>query len=741
MAEAAIDPPPPSNNAGDHNGLAIPPLDPLFFSQGLPDSLDFDPFDQECNDIDFDSLHFDFDFSLDDLLAGTDGLDSDFVNLPGSDPYQNCLKNICEEASPEFQDVYVNEDGTISNSSSSMQPDVFHVPGDQCMHEYSVDQGQDVSRPFSVLPSESNVSKSSNDSRISICPSPESQGSGNCVSGVSEDANKSVISPDSGNFSVKNVSVAQKVNVGELTDNKSKRKISLLKRKKPGEDANGWDSTTSKLQKSKCIFANNDDNCAGSGEILSEEDEKRRARLMRNRESAQLSRQRRKQYVGELEDKVRNMGSTIQDLNARIAYIMAENATLRQQLGGGGTPQPPMVHSPPGMYPPQMMYPWMPYGVPPYMVKSQGSQVPVVPIPKLKPHQVASAPKASKKPVNNKSEVKTKKVASVSFLGLIFFILLFGGLVPMVNVRYGGIVESLNGASGNSHNRFDQMHQDRILVNGSYYGKNNGGRETLGSSPHGLEGELNTERALGNGSVPLAASLYVPRNDKLVKLDGNLIIHSVLATERAMASHEDPSKNASDTSLAVPGDLVPIGPVSGGRQAYLNRNPSEHPRALGFASDSSLQEWFREGIAGPMLSSGMCSEVFQFDVSSAIVPASSTQNVSMERGQNSTQLLKIRNRRVLNGLPSLPRSSHNTSDETSGRNSQKDHFSGNNSRSSMIVSVLVDPKEVDDMEGKGVMGPKSISRIFVVVLLDSVKYVTYSCMLPFKGNTPNLVTT
>uniref|UniRef100_M1DUM1 Transcription factor hy5 n=1 Tax=Solanum tuberosum TaxID=4113 RepID=M1DUM1_SOLTU len=59
-----------------------------------------------------------------------------------------------------------------------------------------------------------------------------------------------------------------------------------------------------------------------------------------------------------------------------------------------------------------------------------------------------------------------------------------------------------------------------------------------------------------------------------------------------------------------------------------------------------------------------------------------------------------------------------------GTNGKQENFSKNKSLSSMVVYVLVD--------GNGIIGPKSTSRIFVVVLIDSVKYVTYSCMLPFK---------
>lgn len=145
----------------------------------------------------------------------------------------------------------------------------------------------------------------------------------------------------------------------------------------------------------------------------------------------------------------------------------------------------------------------------------------------------------------------------------------------------------------------------------------------------------------------------------------------------------------------------------------------------------------------------MCTEVFQFDVlsasaaSGAILPAPTTRNISEEQNQNSTHTSKGRNRRILRGLPiPLPDSSHNISEQHSTRRkSEQGNLKGNSSASPMVVSVLVDPREVGDADVDGVMGTKSISRIFVVVLIDSVKYATYSCMLPFMGSAPHLVTT
>jgi hypothetical protein len=251
-----------------------------------------------------------------------------------------------------------------------------------------------------------------------------------------------------------------------------------------------------------------------------------------------------------------------------------------------------------------------------------------------------------------------------------------------------------------------------------------------------------------NASEPLLASLYVPRNDKLVKIDGNLIIHSIMASEKAKASQDaQVKKEKSETGLAIPKDwdsalAIPEVGRNRGQHPNVYRVSAEQRRAIGSgsaktlkdhmkssATDGKMQQWFREGIAGPMLSSGMCTEVFQFDVSpapGAIVPATAVGNISTETRRNATNINKSRNRRILHTLPDpLPGTRLNITEEHA-RNLPKDHLPGN--KSSMVVSVLVDPKEDSDVDG--MMAPKSLSRIFVVVLIDSVKYVTYSCGLP-----------
>lgn len=144
-------------------------------------------------------------------------------------------------------------------------------------------------------------------------------------------------------------------------------------------------------------------------------------------------------------------------------------------------------------------------------------------------------------------------------------------------------------------------------------------------------------------------------------------------------------------------------------------------------------------IAGPILSSGMCTEVFRFDVSPAstggiipAAPAAAAAAAAVNRTANSSHPAKTRNRRALHPyaqpIPLPSAAPQNGTEEGGGGGA-----AGRPASPAMVVSVLVDPREAADAEFEGVISPKSVSRVFVVVLLDSVKYVTYSCVLPFKA--------
>ncbi|TKW27302.1 hypothetical protein SEVIR_3G248700v4 [Setaria viridis] len=495
-------------------------------------------------------------------------------------------------------------------------------------------------------------------------------------------------------------------------------------------------SVSASASASRAAAEDSDERGAG-GE---EEDKRRTARLMRNRESAQLSRQRKKRYVEELEEKVKSMHSVINDLNSKISFIVAENATLRQQLGGGGVSAPP-----PGVYPPPPLpgihFPW----VPGYAMRPHGSHVPLVPIPRLKPQQAAAAAKVSKKPevkktVENKSKTKTKKVASVSLLGLLFVALIFGAFVPGFNHNFGMSGRRNDVMFGNFG------HSDARVFSVTNHGKGpKGGLNSSdmtdtdpGMMTGNSDGAGQKHRPAHNSSEILPALLYVPRNGKHVKINGNLIIHSVLASEKAVAhraSNGQSVKDHKETSVAIARYLSPSG-------------KDENSKGT-FPPDAALPQWFREGMEGPILNSGMCSEVFQFDISAAsaksggIIPASPTVNSS---SVNATQKIpksggKLKNRRIMynEAIPLTGKTVNSTEPRTFNSTSESSKVPDSKPASSVVVSVLADPREAGNGDGDPRVSPKPLSRIFVVVLLDGVRYVTYSCTLPFKSASPHLV--
>ncbi|MQM11396.1 hypothetical protein Taro_044300, partial [Colocasia esculenta] len=469
-------------------------------------------------------------------------------------------------------------------------------------------------------------------------------------------------------------------------EEEEERKGWSLKRKKGRENGEVTEiSSNPNARSSKCRRSGPSEKGASSCVFNPgcEEEDKRKARLMRNRESAQLSRQRKKHYVEELEEKVRAMHSTITELNSKISFIMAENATLRQQLtSGGGSVNCPL----PAVYPPpvtSMHFPWIPCSG--YTLRPPGSQVPLIPIPRLKTQQVASAPKP-KKSESRKAEGKTKKVAGVSLLGLLFCMLFVGVFVPGSKLSLDGRGDIVFSERSFSNGKLTGHSQDRVLTVRGDFDRSNvteevgnrSGRMGVGRGDYGSRlprsevqheehRSQNVPSFTGNDTKPLFASLYVPRNDKLVKIDGNLIIHSVLASEKAKAhlASGAKSENATphsgkdnkETSLAIAGNLASALAISQSgrdveRRARLYRSIAEHQRALAYGSkdkyrdnskstpaDGPVKEWFREGLEGPILSSGMCTEVFQFDVSAnsgGIVPAPPLTNVTVKNGNNSS---------------------------------------------------------------------------------------------------------
>uniref|UniRef100_A0A3Q7G539 Uncharacterized protein n=1 Tax=Solanum lycopersicum TaxID=4081 RepID=A0A3Q7G539_SOLLC len=155
------------------------------------------------------------------------------------------------------------------------------------------------------------------------------------------------------------------------------------------------------------------------------------------------------------------------------------------------------------------------------MMSRHGSQVPLVPIPKLKSWELALAPK------RNHLE---------SFLNGFYKKQLGRVLTIDEHVYQSGCSGKYGGKDHSSHcGRGGQIESNMKNTNKVAY-----------EFAH-----------MGNGGDPLEASLYVLRNDKLI--DGNLIIQSVLASEKAMVFHVSAYKKNREAGLT--GDLAPAIPL------------------------------------------------------------------------------------------------------------------------------------------------------------------------------------
>lgn len=531
------------------------------------------------------------------------------------------------------------------------------------------------------------------------------------ASNSSSDTNPNLIhgSPNSGNsasFGNGNLKFKRKVDSVNVSSNPSLSK-----------------STKYNDVSSPCDTSNTSD-----GSERNDEDEKRKIRLMRNRESAQLSRQRKRNYVEELEEKLKILNSTAADLNGKLTFYMTENSRLANQLAksnagkSGGVKSKDNIPQANPMPPPQQ-FAWVPYIRFPMKTNWKNGYVP---IPRLQTHTVtASGDKGGK------GSSKRKKVASASFLGLFLVMLIFGGFMNFPNEVSGDKVHTVN--------------KGRIY--------NVEGHASGSGSMNGSDREFSIVNDNDkNLSESMRALLYVPRNGRHVEINGNLIIHSGLASEKAtmaQTKHKEKTKDLSgkeENGLTASSDhasavALPKSVVEMCKRSKSCKISGEYQRALPSEShnghresvksnwdDGPLRQWFREGLTGPILSSGTCSKVYQFEISSStpIIPKTPSTNITNKPPPGKI----IKNRRILYRKPiPLNRTSvHSITNST--------HSSDNNESippSSMIVSILADPREAGDGDGDGMVKPKSLSRIFVVVLVDKVKYVTYSCKLPLNG--------
>jgi hypothetical protein len=108
----------------------------------------------------------------------------------------------------------------------------------------------------------------------------------------------------------------------------------------PNEIKQGSDDTTKGGSKKRKFIANAvKDQVPGlpvpDGQPLTPEEErnmKRQRRLVKNREAAQLFRQRQKAYIQDLEKKVADLSATNNDFRARVELLNSENKLIKEQL-------------------------------------------------------------------------------------------------------------------------------------------------------------------------------------------------------------------------------------------------------------------------------------------------------------------------------------------------------------------------------------------------------------------------
>lgn len=594
------------------------------------------------------------------------------------------------------------------------------------------------------------------------------------------------------------------------------------------------------------------------GEGGDEDDEKRRARLMRNRESAQLSRQRKKVYVDELEGKLRTMTATVAELNATISHLSAENVNLRRQLGYY-FPAPGVCPPRPGM--PMHVLPMGPY---PGMVAGRpmfpGGQMPPVPIPRMKAQTPARSSKRAKagatKEGGDKKRTKLKAAgaASMAVMGLLCVAMVFGsfeyGTVGVDdysrvgNIRVGGRVltswnEDADPLNNTGFSKWDygpgwappkpgEYGPEREGVPSIHAGLafetelNQANADTTktgfeSSVPPSIDGsatlatstspgyfssvksplQIGSEVVPANTSQSFAASVFIPGANGLVKVDGNLIIQAVMAGDKAAKKQSEKKRNsglkkkkenkkqvatatvkkfpvkaldnlASRESKVVKnastGPFVTARPLSGKVNSVVDTNNLVSP----VLRAGSLQQWMLGGLQGPVLSTGMCTELFQFDTGAAATTSpgqgSSPEAKTMAESvaakaasqgspHNVTSPFVVpvvpRSRRDPFAVPLPPikpkpsareeRRSNGTDPRV--ENTVREQLHNQNLRhgvSSMVVSVLAGPEDYGgDSRRKGTT--KGLSQIFVVVLVDNQKYVTYSCMLPSGGPQAHVV--
>ncbi|GAQ85622.1 basic region leucin zipper [Klebsormidium nitens] len=595
------------------------------------------------------------------------------------------------------------------------------------------------------------------------------------------------------------------------------------------------------------------DNCAGNRPVVEQGDvEKLQERLMRNRESAQLSRQRKKAYMEEMASRIRSLSTTVSELNTTIAHLSAENASLRHQLAfylpPGTAPPLPAVGPPymaqtvPGMRP---LYPApgpIAYGGYPGVMRP--GYAPPVPIPRLSVQSAASAKKATtkrgtsakskakdapdgtKQPASKRMKLPGKAAAGISAMALFCFAMVIapaswhtselttgtavqpagfegfgvpglkaGGRVLMSLPEGNGSVGA--GGAGKGHGRGGSEVAHGMAMNGTT-GEGVGstlvnsslvwqqlvnasspfsvpprGNDAPGSQPWVLSrdrsGKVEGDRSQVSGVV----SGIVPERGDWIR--NAVVVEARRAAGRIVA---DVALRKSATSLMTSQEherLKGIATLALAGRAETTRHAALPAAGAALADEGSGFDRYPErqtsnmwSFSGaPFLSSAMCTELFQFadpavvnggsgrearaaaeEAALAVAREQSLEGAEAKEGvqkQNQTASLRGMGRKwkpknpdavpmpPVNGTRSQFDAKAEFEDEKQPERCEEGAFGCKNASSSVVVSVMVPQVgwERSTFEPKkGASTSKGLGQIFVVVLINSAKYVTYSCSVP-----------
>mmetsp|Transcript_28260 Transcript_28260/g.79783 ORF Transcript_28260/g.79783 Transcript_28260/m.79783 type:complete len:690 (-) Transcript_28260:75-2144(-) len=140
------------------------------------------------------------------------------------------------------------------------------------------------------------------------------------------------------------------------------------------------------------------------------EDDKARARQMRNRESAAQSRERKKKWVVDLEQRCQQLEHANGQLNAMVQQLTSENASLKCQLASAYSGQP-VVPQPAGF--------GMPFGYAYYTAAPPTATNPKIPIPAAKRARAGPAGSSASKNKSKKSATSAVLLSVVCCLLLV----------------------------------------------------------------------------------------------------------------------------------------------------------------------------------------------------------------------------------------------------------------------------------------------------------------------------------